>query len=100
MKPGVNIAETAKPMPREDIALPCDRAKDARMRFRRMYVQTDGALRLHSFYSRFPHFREIEFAIVGGQDVVVYARRESDELKRACSLYDFALHVEAWRIDA
>lgn len=84
----------------QDIALPFARAKGARMRFRRMYPQTEGALRLHSFYSRFPHFRDIEFDIIGGQDVVVYARRESYELKRACSLYDFALHIEAWRIDA
>ena len=87
-------------MPMEEIVLPRKRGGAARMRFRRMYAQTEGAIRLHSFYARFPHFREIEFAIVGGQDVVVYAGRDSDELRRACSLYDFVLRVEGWRLDA
>jgi hypothetical protein len=100
MKPGMYIMEAAYPMPSENIAGPFARANGERMRFRRMYAQTKGALRLHRFYSHFPHLREIEFAIVGGQDVVVYARRESDELKRACNLHDFALRVESWRIDA
>jgi hypothetical protein len=87
-------------MPLEEIRLPPARVAPARMRFRRMYAQTEGAIRLHSFYAQFPHLREIEFAIVGGHDVVVYALRESDELKRACGLYDFALRIEGWRVDA
>jgi hypothetical protein len=87
-------------MPLEEIKLPHARVPPARMRFRRMYAQTEGAIRLHCFYAHFPHLREIEFAIVGGHDVVVYAMRESAELKRACSLYDFALRIEGWRMDA
>jgi hypothetical protein len=65
-----------------------------------MYPQTDGAIRLHRFYASFPHFRGIEFAIVGGEDVVVYARGQNDELKGACALYDFTLRIEGCRKDA
>jgi hypothetical protein len=56
MKPGMYIMEAAYPMPSENIAGPFARANGERMRFRRMYAQTKGALRLHRFYSHFPHY--------------------------------------------
>ena len=62
----------------------------------RIYKQTEGATRLHSFYACFPKFRDVEFAIRGASDVVIFARQEHAELRGACALFDFRLEIEGF----
>lgn len=59
-----------------------------------MYMQTEGARRLHSFYAHFPKFRGVEFTILGASDVVIFARQDNAELRGACALFDFQLETE------
>ena len=60
----------------------------------RIYKQTEGATRLHSFYAHFPQYREVEFMIRGAIDVVIFAPQENAELRGACDLFDFRLEIE------
>ena len=59
----------------------------------RIYKQTEGATRLHSFYARFPKFRDVRFVIHGASDVVIFAKQYDPELRGACALFDFRLEI-------